>query len=219
MIECERLIIAYDSLQWHEYRKSGIGGSDAAAAIGRSPYKSNMQLWEEKTGRAADKDLGDNPRVAYGKQAEEGLTALFALDYPQYKLINTKDTVYRRGFMFASLDAELQERATGRRGFLEDKTAEINSRAALEKWDGGHVPDGYYIQLLHYFIVTGFDFCKLKVRLIDTDRFGEKLITEKHIHYERKELYEDMRYLFQQEKKFWQYVRDGRRPPRILPQI
>lgn len=218
-MELERIQLAYGTAEWKAFRRSGIGGSDAAAAIGRSGFKTNVRLWEEKTGRAEDRDISDNPRVQYGKLAEEHLTALFALDYPQYKVIDSKDTVYRRGFMFASLDSELEEIGTGRRGFLEDKTAEINSLAAAEKWADGHIPDTYYIQILHYLIVTGFEFCLVKARLIDTAKDGEKLITEKHIRYERKELFADMRYLYREELKFWRYVQDDKRPPRILPQI
>ena len=37
--------------QWLEVRKGGIGSSDAAAAVGLHPYKSQLQLWMEKTGR------------------------------------------------------------------------------------------------------------------------------------------------------------------------
>ncbi len=38
---------------WPEVRKGGIGSSDAAAAVGLHPYKSQLQLWMEKTGRDA----------------------------------------------------------------------------------------------------------------------------------------------------------------------
>jgi putative phage-type endonuclease len=38
---------------WLEVRKGGIGSSDAAAAVGLHPYKSQLQLWMEKTGRDA----------------------------------------------------------------------------------------------------------------------------------------------------------------------
>lgn len=37
---------------WLEVRKGGIGSSDAAAAVGLSPYKSQLELWMEKTGRS-----------------------------------------------------------------------------------------------------------------------------------------------------------------------
>lgn len=40
--------------QWLTVRKQGIGSSDAAAAVGLNPYKSQLQLWMEKTGRDGD---------------------------------------------------------------------------------------------------------------------------------------------------------------------
>ena len=46
-----------DRDQWLEVRKGGIGSSDAAAAVGLHPYKSQLQLWMEKTGR--DSSLPD----------------------------------------------------------------------------------------------------------------------------------------------------------------
>ncbi|NLY64522.1 MAG: YqaJ viral recombinase family protein, partial [Alcaligenaceae bacterium] len=39
--------------EWLEVRKHGIGSSDAAAAVGLNPYKSQLELWMEKTGRDA----------------------------------------------------------------------------------------------------------------------------------------------------------------------
>ena len=37
--------------EWLVVRKQGIGSSDAAAAVGLNPYKSQLELWLEKTGR------------------------------------------------------------------------------------------------------------------------------------------------------------------------
>jgi len=36
---------------WLEVRKTGIGSSDAAAAVGLNPYQSQLELWLIKTGR------------------------------------------------------------------------------------------------------------------------------------------------------------------------
>ena len=36
---------------WLDVRKQGIGSSDAAAAVGVSPYQSQLELWLIKTGR------------------------------------------------------------------------------------------------------------------------------------------------------------------------
>ena len=38
---------------WLAVRKQGIGSSDAGAAVGLNPYKSQLELWLEKTGRDA----------------------------------------------------------------------------------------------------------------------------------------------------------------------
>ncbi|HMY01400.1 MAG TPA: YqaJ viral recombinase family protein, partial [Agitococcus sp.] len=37
--------------EWLAVRKQGIGGSDAAAAVGLNPYQSQLELWMIKTGR------------------------------------------------------------------------------------------------------------------------------------------------------------------------
>ncbi len=40
----EILSIKHNSPEWYELRKSGIGGSDAAAILGISPWKTNVDL-------------------------------------------------------------------------------------------------------------------------------------------------------------------------------
>ena len=36
---------------WLQERKYGLGASDAGAVLGVNHWKTNYQLWEEKTGR------------------------------------------------------------------------------------------------------------------------------------------------------------------------
>lgn len=36
--------------EWHEWRKNGIGGSDATVVEGISPYRTPRQLFYEKKG-------------------------------------------------------------------------------------------------------------------------------------------------------------------------
>ena len=44
---------------WLEERKKGIGGSDAATILGLNPYKTSIDLWEEKTGRKDAEDISE----------------------------------------------------------------------------------------------------------------------------------------------------------------
>ena len=72
--------------KWLEERKNGIGASDAAAILGLSPYMNNVGLWELKTGRREQKDIGNKPYVKFGIEAEKHIRALFALDNLQYQV-------------------------------------------------------------------------------------------------------------------------------------
>ena len=45
------MIVCESRGDWLKQRSSRIGGSDAAAVLGKSPWKTNQRLWEEKTGR------------------------------------------------------------------------------------------------------------------------------------------------------------------------
>ena len=58
-----------DHTDWLKARGYGIGGSDASAILGMNPYKSNIELFEEKTGRRLPEDISDRPYVKYGTQA------------------------------------------------------------------------------------------------------------------------------------------------------
>jgi putative phage-type endonuclease len=206
--------------QWLAERRLGLGGSDAAAVLGLSPWKTNVELWEEKTGRREDKDISDDPYVQYGVAAEPIIRAQFAIDYPQYDIehqenISVASSEYQQ--LRASLDGKLIERETGRIGVLEIKAAIINSRADRDKWNGA-IPQHYYTQILHNMIVTGADFAVLKARLVSN--WNEDLwVTERSYHFERADCEADIAYLIEKELAFWRLVETDTRPNLILPQI
>ena len=213
----ELLQIEHNSPEWLAFRRTGIGGSDAAAILGKSHFKTNVKVWEEKTGLIEPDDISDKEQVKYGKAVEDLLLQMFALDNPEYEVTSNKKIVYRRGFMFASLDGELVEKATGELGIYEGKTAEIHKKIELEKWNK-RVPDYYYVQRLHYLIVTGRSFVVLKVqlKLLYTE---EKTTMTKQYRFNRKDLLNDLAYLYRKEAAFWDSVIAGVKPPRILPEF
>lgn len=201
--------------------RTGIGGSDASAILGLNPYKTNIEVWQEKTGRVTPEDIGHKPYVQYGIKAEEHLTALFALDFPQYRVVpNATYKVFyhpKHRFIAGTLDAELTEIETGRPGILEDKTTEILNSMHREKWND-RIPDNYYIQCLHYLLATGWDFTMLKAQL-KTVYDGDVRLNTRHYHIERAEVQEDLGYLLEQEIKFWWHVEKDKKPNLVLPPI
>ena len=118
-----------DRAQWLAGRHRGIGGSEAAAAIGRSPWKTALTLWKEKTGAQAAPDLSGNEAVELGRRMEPAIRDFFMAQYPGYELYyGAYDILYQsdRPWLFATLDGELTETDTGRKGILEIKTSTVS---------------------------------------------------------------------------------------------
>lgn len=208
-----------DRAAWLVARKNHIGGSDAAACVGRSPHKDNVQLWEEKMGLVLPEDISDRDYVRYGTEAEKYLRALFALDHPEYQVFYDENNMFlnpKYPWMHASLDGELIDQR-GRHGILEIKTTNILQSAQKKKWDN-RIPDNYYCQVLHYLAVTEYDFVVLKAQL-KSEWDGELRIEVRHYFIECEEVEEDIRELVDAEKKLWDCVESGRRPDLILPVI
>lgn len=214
--------------RWLEARKNGIGASDAACILGLNPWKSNVRLWEEKTGRVQAEDIGNKPAVAYGKSAEHHLRELFKLDFPQYRVEHSEfgmiANIEQYPWLFATLDGELTEFGSEKpmplinsTGALEVKTTEIQRSTDWQKWDN-QVPQYYYIQVLHQLLATQYDFVILLVQ-IKWRKNGEIFKTIRHYHFSANEQRESMQYLLENEVAFWASVQQDRRPPLILPPI
>lgn len=213
--------------EWHRARLKGIGGSEAAAIIGRSPWCSNVELWRRKTGRETAPDISSNEAVRYGHDAEPLIRGLFALDYAEKYEVGyggAFDMVRHpeHPFIFATLDGRLVEKNTGRLGVLEIKTTSIVRSMQKEKWwkDGKPcIPDQYYCQIIWQLIASGFDFAVLHAQL--KYEYGDEVRSERRTYFvERSEVLEDIEYLQAEGVKFWtEYVEKDRQPNLLLPEI
>lgn len=185
--------------EWLSVRGQGIGSSDAAVAVGISPYKSPLELWLEKTERQAAADISANDAVFWGTTLEHIIANVYAqrtgtkvrrlnavLQHPVHK------------FLLANLDRIVQHPTDGS-GILEVKTAGVNS---AKFWEEG-VPDSYQCQVLHQLAVTGKPWCDVAV-LIGGQDFRVYRILPDH---------EKMADLIKREAEFWQCVVDDIPPP------
>lgn len=207
--------------EWHRKRALGIGGSDAAAILGKNPYRNNVELWEIKTGIRQQEDISDKPYVKFGTLAEDPMREIFKLDYPMFEVYHENwgnkqnpDFPFIRG----SFDGELVERTTGKRGILEIKTTNILQSMQKENWND-KVPENYFIQILHYFLVDPkMEYAILKARL-RYEYNGEIRATIRHYLFLRSDYKQDLELLLEEEIKFWDCVINDRRPNLILPPI
>ena len=204
--------------EWLEERKKGIGGSDAAAILGLNPYKSNVDLWEEKTGKKVAEDISDKPYVQYGIKAEDHLRELFKLKHPNYEVKHEENTIIKHPkypFLFASLDGIIIDKETGEIGILEIKTTNILQSMQKEKWKD-RIPDNYYCQVLHYLNVTGYSFVKIYAEL----NYNEEYQVHKTYTISRDEVEEDIKELEKAEIEFWtEYVEKDICPNKKLHEI
>lgn len=123
------MVIKIDNREdWLKTRTvQGIGGSEAGSVLGVNKYRSNVELWEIKTGKRKAPDISDKPAVQFGKFAEPLLRELFKQNYPDLTVDYHEFDMYVNDeypFIFATLDGELTA-PDGSRGILEIKTTTI----------------------------------------------------------------------------------------------
>ena len=203
--------------EWLEARKGTIGGSDAGVILGLNPYKSNVDLWEEMTGRKIPDDVSENPAVKYGTYAEAPIRELFALDHPEFRVAHMDHSFYVNPdypFAHASLDGVLTD-ASKNFGILEIKTAQIRNFAMRENWTN-RIPDTYYAQLLFYFGVTGAKFAFLRALIKEWNGWEEI----RDYYFDRDSvLEEDVHIVMDACADFYDCVRRDERPALLLPEI
>ena len=193
-----------DREQWLTVRKGGIGSSDAAAAVGLNPYKSQLALWLEKTGRDAampQVDANDDSTPVFWGTILEPIVATQYTKRTGLKVRKVNAVLQHSDpdlrWMMANLDREVVGSAEVQ--ILECKTTGING---ARLWKDG-VPEYVQLQVMHQLAVTGKQAADVAV-----------LIGGQDLEIHRIERDEKMiANLIELERRFWQYVVDDTPPP------
>jgi putative phage-type endonuclease len=189
-----------DRAKWLEARKGGIGSSDAAAAVGLSPYKSQLELWMEKTGRVSINETPpDQGSPMYWGTLLEPYVATAYTQRTGRKVRRLNAVLQHPTFpyMLANIDREVIGCPDVQ--ILECKTAgEFGARL----WKEG-VPEYVQLQVQHQLVVTGKDAADVAVLLC-----GQNL----EVHRIKRDD-EVIGRLLILEAKFWEYVEKDIPPP------
>ena len=189
-----------DRGQWLEVRKGGIGSSDAAAAVGLNPYKSQLELWMEKTGRAGANE--ENPGMQDPRFWGTLLEPYVAVAYMQktdrkVRKINAVLQHPTFNFMLANIDREVVGCPDVQ--ILECKTAgEFGSRL----WREG-VPEYIQLQVQHQLAVTGKAAADVAVLLCGQELEIHRIPRDDEV----------IARLIVLETRFWEYVETDTPPP------
>ena len=193
-------------LRWLERRRKGIGGSDAAAVMGVSPYKSNLKVWREKVMGYDPQDLQPNKYMEAGTRFEWSL-AEWAAERMGVKAVRSRKmhTHPKYPWMIANVDALLP----AENAILEIKTAGSMFQGSSEMTAWGtegtdEVPWMYAAQCQQYMTVLGMKLCYLAVFFhIQREMWIYRLEHNSNTH----------KALIQMEKKFWTDHVETKVPP------
>jgi putative phage-type endonuclease len=190
--------------EWLTVRKHGIGSSDAAAAVGLNPYKSQLELWLEKTGRDTllpKIDPHDEESPAYWGNILEPIVATHYTQRTGNRVRRINAVLQHRApqldWMLANIDREVI--GANEVQILECKTAGING---ARLWKDG-VPVYVQLQVMHQLAVTGKQAADVAV-----------LLGGQHLEIHRIERDDDLiERLIELERDFWGYVQRDTPPP------
>ncbi|WP_298236526.1 YqaJ viral recombinase family protein [uncultured Azohydromonas sp.] len=126
-------------------RRTGVGASECAAALGLSPYQTRFELYQVKRGEAPEPE--DNLAMRFGLAAEPFILSEFQRAHPDDLLVVAPDTM-RRGRLFAHLDAWVPGRFT-----VQAKTA--RTRNGWGESGSSDIPQHYLLQVQQELLLSG----------------------------------------------------------------
>ena len=173
--------------EWLALRRTGIGGSDAGAIMGVSPYKGAFTVWADKQGKLPP--LEDNEAMRQGRDLEDYVARRFA---EASGLRVRHEYSMLRSVEHPCMLADIDRRIIGERAGRECKTSRDITMA---RYRNGEYPMEYYCQCLHYLAVTGWDCWYLAVLVYGTDLLIYKIC--------RDEVLDDIEALIKAEEAFW----------------
>ena len=150
-------------------RKGFIGASDCAAVLGLSRFKTQLQIWAEKTGVVEPDDLSQNLHVWLGNELEEVVAKKFTKDTG--KKVHRVNAAYvhpQHSFIRCHIDRKVE----GENAILQCKTA---SAWMAKHWEGDDVPQEYILQEYHELACTEYDRAYIAV-LIGNHDFKIKVL-------------------------------------------
>lgn len=196
-------MIYIDTEEWLEGRSHGIGGSEAGIILRLNPWKSRLQLWNEKVNKTRQLDPGTQMSLKLGNFLEP----LIADEYSKMtgrKLEMREQRVHPKyDFILGNVDREI---IGGENGLPKGPgILEIKTKGAFTNWHGEDIPPYYMAQLQQYLEIYGhtwgsfavLDLGTLKISCVDVER-DDKLIST----------------IIEEEKKFWKLVED-KIPPSV----
>jgi len=146
--------------EWLEARRHGIGGSDAPAIVGVSPWRTPLDVYVDKIGEGLE--LEDNPAMAWGRALEPVIRQAYSDRTGRAVRLPGMLAHPKHEWMLGNLDGITDDQRV-----LEIKTARTAQGWGEEGSD--MIPLPYLIQVQHYMAVTAFPVADVAVLIGGSD--------------------------------------------------
>ena len=160
MTDANKIILPTTRAEWLKLRQIGIGGSDVAALLGLSKWRTPLDVYNSKVEEPIEVD---NVSMEWGRRLEPVIREKYAeavgmeVTIPPFMFQHPEHT-----FMIADVDGI---RTDGR--IVEIKTARTQMGWGEEGTD--EIPDYYKTQVQHYMTVLGAKSCDVAVLIGASD--------------------------------------------------
>lgn len=186
---------------WLELRKQGIGGSDCAAALGVSKYRTPYQVYCDKLGLA--EPLEETEPMYWGKVHEKNIVARYAQD-------TNMDVECPQAIFRSKLNRFMQYTPDGIVGrgsrLLEVKTSRYGDGFGESGSDV--IPQEYILQVQHGMAVLGLPVCDVAVLIAGSEYRQYEIWADKDLQG----------MIIEGEYEFWEKVQNRVEPELISPE-
>jgi len=153
-------------------RTKFLGGTDAAAVLGLSRFRTPLEVWAIKTGTVKEEDISNKLSVKLGKKLEDTVAELFEEETGK-KTHKVSESQIHPEYPF--LGAQIDRKVEGEDAVLEVKTA---SAWKAKEWVGEEIPIEYIIQVMHQLAVTGRKLGYIAVLIGNQDFKWKKIVRD-----------------------------------------
>ncbi len=162
--------------EWVKERQNYFGGSDVAAILQQSSFKTPLQVWLRKQG--VIDPVESTPIMEFGNVFEPVMAGYFEdLTGLKTRRVNKPFVHEEHGFLRANIDRQiLNADDVPGTGVLELKTTNSHRLNALD----GHYPIEWEYQIQHYLGLTGYRYGYLFIYERDTCEFYEPILVERN---------------------------------------
>ncbi len=180
--------------EWLAARRSGIGGSDAAAVLGLSPWRTPFEVWAEKAGYMVPAEFAESEPMRWGRLLEPIILT-------QYE--RRRDTVVTVVGMLRHPD--IPWLICSPDGVAGDRIVEVKTTRSAAGWGEqgtDEIPPHHLVQAHHNLIVSGAAVCDMPVLIGGSDERLYHVEPDQTLHAQ----------ILEQEADFWHAV-ERREPP------